>query len=220
MQCKLNLEEIMSIIYNKNNPFKASVIERYSLCSEHSTKSVVHVVLSLKGSNLTYRVGDSIAIYSENDSVIVKRLLDWFDASGNEVVLDRQQTSFSFQEFLMKKANLSDVPKKLLAAIGNKETDPEKKKRIEDLLLDENKESFKEFQKNHEVWDTLLEFTKGILAPQEFVSTLMPLLPRFYSIASSMIEVGDEVHLTVAELEYVTNNQIRRGVCTYYLCKF
>ena len=48
---------------------------------------------------------------------------------------------------------------------------------------------------------------------------LMPLLPRFYSIASSMKEVSNEVHLTVADLKYISNQHVRRGVCTYYLCE-
>jgi sulfite reductase (NADPH) flavoprotein alpha-component len=46
----------------------------------------------------------------------------------------------------------------------------------------------------------------------------MPLLPRLYSIASAQEVVGNEAHLTVANLSYRTNHHIRRGVCTHYLC--
>jgi sulfite reductase (NADPH) flavoprotein alpha-component len=44
-------------------------------------------------------------------------------------------------------------------------------------------------------------------------------LPRFYSISSSQRCVGEEIHLTVAPLEYESNGHKRRGVCTHYLCQ-
>jgi sulfite reductase (NADPH) flavoprotein alpha-component len=50
------------------------------------------------------------------------------------------------------------------------------------------------------------------------VDMLSPLLPRFYSIASSQLVVGDEIHLTVAGLRYNSNGHERFGVCTHYLC--
>jgi len=68
------------------------------------------------------------------------------------------------------------------------------------------------------VWDFLEEQGVGVFSVEEVVRLLAPLLPRFYSIASSMACVGNEAHLTVVEEPYVTNGRVRRGVCSYYLC--
>jgi len=48
------------------------------------------------------------------------------------------------------------------------------------------------------------------LTPLSFCQKLSPMMPRFYSIASSMEEVGEEAHLTVGVVP---------GVCSHYLCK-
>ncbi|MBA3816418.1 MAG: sulfite reductase, partial [Parachlamydiaceae bacterium] len=39
------------------------------------------------------------------------------------------------------------------------------------------------------------------------------------SIASSMMAVGEQVHLTVSELQYETNGHQRHGICTHFLCQ-
>lgn len=44
----------------------------------------------------------------------------------------------------------------------------------------------------------------------DFCKKVPPLLPRFYSISSSMHAVGKRAHLTVALVD---------GICTHYLCK-
>ena len=77
----------------------------------------------------------------------------------------------------------------------------------------------KAYLEKHEVWDFLLAneeaffHSSGDSLPADAPS------PRFYSISSSQKHVGDEVHLTVAPLEYESNGHKRRGVCTHFLCE-
>ena len=75
----------------------------------------------------------------------------------------------------------------------------------------------KAYLAKHEVWDFLLANEEAVFTPQELSSLLMPLLPRFYSIASSHKHVGDEVHITIAPVEFESNGYLRRGVCTHFL---
>ena len=49
------------------------------------------------------------------------------------------------------------------------------------------------------------------------VSTLRPLVPRLYSVASSMKEVGEEVHLTVARLDSGGDGGARPGAASHFL---
>ena len=52
---------------------------------------------------------------------------------------------------------------------------------------------------------------------QEICDMLTRLIPRLYSIASSMKDVGNEVHLIVAVVTYETNGHKRYGVCSNYI---
>lgn len=54
--------------------------------------------------------------------------------------------------------------------------------------------------------------------PQTLSDSLSPLLPRFYSIASSMHSVGNEAHLTVALAPSLLPNMIPFGTCSHFLC--
>jgi sulfite reductase (NADPH) flavoprotein alpha-component len=117
----------------------------------------------------------------------------------------------------MTKVSLAEVQKKFLVELALKQTNPEKKARLEFLISEGQRESLKEYQAAHEVWDTLAENEEVHFTPEEFCHLLQPLLPRFYSIASSMSKVGNEVHLMIADLNYETNGHVRRGICTHFL---
>src|SRR3546814_16043895 len=55
-------------------------------------------------------------------------------------------------------------------------------------------------------------------SPQALFEALRPLTPRLYSIDSSQKAVGEEVHLTVAHLEYATTGgDPRWGVASHQL---
>ncbi len=66
---------------------------------------------------------------------------------------------------------------------------------------------------------TLLEFADNKPSPAELAKLLLPLLPRFYSIASSPKVFPDEIHLTVAHLRYLANGQTYFGVGSHFLCE-
>lgn len=63
--------------------------------------------------------------------------------------------------------------------------------------------------------DLLTLLSKQKIEPASLQERLLPLLPRFYSIASCKSYVGDEVHLTVALTQ---NSPTSYGVCSHYLC--
>lgn len=206
--------------YHKSNPFFAKITQRYNLCSQGSDKDTYHVVLDVKGSEMSYKVGDSVAVFSVNDPSIVNLTLRTLHASGSEIIIDKHSgEEWRLDSYLTKQANLSDVPRKLISEFCQRQTNPQKKERLEFLFAEGQKEALKEYQASHEVWDALEENSEIIFSPQELCHLLMPLLPRFYSIASSRAAVGEEVHLTVSELKYETNGYQRHGVCTHYLCR-
>lgn len=213
------MTEVTSI-YSKSNPFFARIKDRYNLCKEGSQKSTFHVVLDLEGSGMTYEVGDSIAIQPTNDPLVVEKILNLLYCTGGEMIRDKHtKEPVLLSDYLTKKVNLSEVPKKLIVELAKHQTNFQKKERLDFILSEGQKESLKEYQSSHELWDTLAENDEILLQPEELCHMLQPLLPRFYSIASSMKRVGNEVHLLIAELSYETNGHQRLGVCTNYLCR-
>lgn len=205
--------------FHKNHPFLAKIKERYSLSKPGSQKQTQHLVLDLHGSGLNYAVGDSIGVYPQHDPRVIKNTLHAIRASGEErVVVPATGETLSLHDFLAAKGNITHVSPKLFREVAARQINHDKKSYLEDLQQESNREAFKAFTANREVWDFLLENEEVTFTPQEFVALLMPLLPRFYSIASSQKHVGDEAHVTVAPLEYESNGHKRYGVCTHFLC--
>lgn len=207
----------MNLQYDRQHPFLASIKERYQLCKSGSSKDTRHVVLNIEGSGLQYAVGDSIGVSPLNEPAFVMRMLHALKASGQEMVLDKKGQSCSFFEFLHAHANLKGVTRKMVMGLVDR-LPLAPRASLEDLLKEENKEALKSWMHSHELWDLLEHFPDVHFSPQEVADFVMPLLPRFYSIASSQAFVGDEVHLMVAYLRYETRGIPRLGVCTHYLC--
>lgn len=204
--------------YHRDTPFLATMADRYSLCKKGSKKNTFHVVLNLEGSGIKYRPGDSFGIIPFHDPELVQKTLQSMNATGDEEIFSsRTHTTFPLRQFLQEKANITTVSKQLLTEIFNRQTNETKKAELGFLLEKENKLALKEYLGARELWDLLLEQSEVLFTPQELCDLLMPMLPRFYSIASSQHVVGDEVHFTVSELVFTSNHHQRLGVCSHYL---
>jgi sulfite reductase (NADPH) flavoprotein alpha-component len=206
-------------LYNKNNPFLASIKERYWLSNLGSDRQTYHIVLDLQGSGYRYSPGDSIGIFPTNSQTLVDNTLRAIGAKEDEVIYDKHTNEpYLLYDFLTRKANLSNVSKKLISEITARQTRESQKEKLDWLLADGHKDALKAYLESHQLWDLLVDNIPVTFTPQELVNLLMPLLPRLYSISSSQSVVGDEVHLTVSRLNYESNMHERFGVCTFYLC--
>lgn len=209
----------MTHLYNRQHPFRASIKARVSLSKQGSQKNTQHLVLDLSGSGIEYEVGDSIGIFPQHDPELVAKTLKAMRAAGNEQIKSKQGEEISLETFFTSYANITDISPKLFRETLARIKDPDKKHHLEQLTDEKNREALKTYLSQHEVWDFLEAHEDAYFKPQELADLLMPLLPRFYSIASSQKYVGEEVHLTVAPVEYESRGHKRRGVCTHYLCK-
>jgi sulfite reductase (NADPH) flavoprotein alpha-component len=75
----------MSIKYHRQNPFHSKLVERVLLTKESAVKKTYHIALSLAGSEITYRPGDSIAVIPSNDPEEVERLLSWISGADERM---------------------------------------------------------------------------------------------------------------------------------------
>lgn len=69
-----------------------------------------------------------------------------------------------------------------------------------------------------DVLDLALHWGDAPFDLTHFISTLSPLLPRFYSVASSQIQHPNEVHLLVALTTFQQGSEVRYGVASHFLC--
>jgi sulfite reductase (NADPH) flavoprotein alpha-component len=118
---------------------------------------------------------------------------------------------------LLERLSLAMPSRKTLELFATRTTDPTERTALERLLAPEAKESLTAFLREREFVDLLAEFPRARLSPQEFVDQLRRLMPRLYSIASSLRAHPAEVHLTVAVVRYTTNGRPRAGVCSSFL---
>ncbi len=198
--------------YSRTSPFAASLIERSRLNKTGSSKETWHVVLSLAGSNITFRPGDSMGICPENDHVMCDEILKLCGFSPDEEIQDPRTTeTMRIVDFLRKKINLSVPTRKLLQELVVRGAT-----HLDKLLQDD--ELFREFITHHNVLELLQEHPEARLGPQDLVQNSGPLLPRLYSIASSQALYKDEVHFTVSRVRYEIHGKKRLGVASHFLC--
>ena len=101
--------------HNLQNLYKAKIIKRYLLNKKGSNKKTYHIVFSIKESNMRYAPGDCLGVMPENDPNIVDLCIKNMRAKKSDVVIHkRTKKTFSLQEFLLKKANITQIKPKLL----------------------------------------------------------------------------------------------------------
>jgi len=206
--------------FNKDNPFPALITENRLLSKPGSQKETRHFVVSLAGSGLHYKAGDSLGVYPTNHPGDVAAILECLDAVGDEPVspaLLKHHEPFSLREALHTRLALSGPTSKILHTLYAKAVDPAEKAKLAGLLAPEAKEQLAVYLAEQEYVDILSEFSSAKLSPQEFVDHLRKLVPRLYSIASSPREYPNEIHLTVAVVRYEVNQRRRFGVCTTFM---
>src|SRR5690606_34622748 len=85
------------------------------------------------------------------------------------------------------------------------------------LLEEGSKDKLKENLYGRWIVDAIADFAPKGLAPEVFLSSLRPLPPRLYSIASSQLPHQAEVDLTVSSVRYDSLGRNRKGVASTYL---
>lgn len=204
--------------YTKDNPFPARITENRVLNKPGSAKETRHFVVSLGGSGLHYKAGDSLGVFPANRPSEVDEILALLGATGDEgVVLPRATESIGFREALTTKLALGKPTSKILTTLLAKATTDADRARLTGLLAPESKEVLANYLEEREFIDILAEFSSVRLTPQELVDHLRKLMPRLYSIASSPKKYASEIHLTVAIVRYETNHRERAGVCSTFM---
>ena len=196
-------------VYDKRNPFPATIIENVAIVGRGSTKETRHVEFSLAGSGLTYEPGDALGIATPNDPAVVAELLDALGLAP-EIDLEIKGNQCSLGEALTYRFEVTAATPRFLdywTLVSDVAL-------LKQLQEEDRAGERSVFLRTHHLIDIVRRFPVRHIKPQSFVSALRPLQPRLYSLASSLSAAPDEAHLTVAPLRYTLHGTPRSGVAS------
>ncbi|MFT5282917.1 MAG: sulfite reductase (NADPH) flavoprotein alpha-component, partial [Yoonia sp.] len=195
--------------YSKQNPFAASLLSCLKITGRDSVKDIQHLEISLENSGLQYSPGDSLGVYFTNDATVVERIIKATNTHSDDSVTIKEE-SFTLKAALLEKRELTlsypGFVKAYLAAT--------KDAGLQAIL--EDKPALRIFLEERQIVDIIEQFP-NVIGAQQLVDALRPISPRLYSIASSQSEVEDEVHLTVAHIDYEAFGTRHQGGASGFL---
>jgi sulfite reductase (NADPH) flavoprotein alpha-component len=199
--------------YDRKNPFFAPLLESRPLTGAGSQKDVRFVSLSLRGSGLTYEVGDALGLIPENDPVLIEAILHALRAKGDELVtIAGGQTMHSF-DALAKHCVVTKVGDGVAGLLAANASDPSEAATLKTLLNDD----VEGIPSTWDLLDLLEQFPSARAPIADIVAALPALQPRLYSISSSLKAHPDEVHLTVGLVRYLQGGRMRKGVASNFV---
>lgn len=221
--------------WSASNPWHAEILEKRNLCTEQSSKSVRHYALSLKGSDIVYKPGDCIEVLPVNEKPLVEKLIEVMGWTGDEpVTVDGE--AYTIRKALKERLEIRQPTLKLLKLLAARGDCSEFKR-----VVQQSKDVIEEFTYGHDVLSLIEEYTKppapktdfksrikALFGKPEFmpriearvfVSYLKAVHSRAYSIASSYNANPDEVHLTIADVQYERNGRKYNGAASIYLAE-
>ncbi|HEX3357656.1 MAG TPA: sulfite reductase subunit alpha [Tepidisphaeraceae bacterium] len=201
-------------VYDRNNPFAARLLANKPLNKAGSAKDTRFIAFDLKGSGLSYRVGDALGVYPENCPESVNWLLDRLNVSGAEEVSGLDGLPTTLFEALQKHYQITTPSEPMIDLLARSCDGPAHAEALQAML----EESGPGIPEGHEIIDLLTMFPTARPSFGDFVAALRPLQPRLYSISSSLKAHPDEVHLTVGVVRYVNARQRQcKGVASTFM---
>jgi sulfite reductase (NADPH) flavoprotein alpha-component len=202
--------------YSRKNPFLAELTAQAHLSKPGSLKDTRHFVLSLAGSGLTYTPGDSLGVFARNSAALVDELIAALRFDPSAPVNDPKGQPAVLRDTLMKDYIINRANRKILSGLAERVPQGEQRNRVMELVG--NSDELSEYIDTRDYVDILKEFDEARFgSPQAFLSQLSPLVPRLYSIASSLQAHPGEVHLCVTVVRYETHGRAKTGLASGFL---
>jgi sulfite reductase (NADPH) flavoprotein alpha-component len=197
--------------YSKKNPFIASLLQSQKITGRDSSKDIRHIEISLEESGIQYQPGDALGVWFNNDSVMVTELLAVLSIDKNESI-DLAGQAMTIYDALLEKLELTQSYPTFISAYNEIAGNAELAEKLADKAI------LRVYLSERQIIDVVREYPSTVSA-QQLANALRRITPRLYSIASSQAEVEDEVHLTVALVEYDAHGFPHQGGASGYLAQ-
>ena len=199
-------------LYDRQNPYSAPLVECRCLTKIGSSKEILHIVCDLRNSDITYEVGSSFGLMPENLSPYVDEV---FKPLGtpyrNFMVQTKTGESLTFEDFITKHANLSHITSRHFGLVQKYRPTTALQEYLDDSV------KLRAFCEQNNLATFLTAFWHPSVPLQELVDIIMPMLPRYYSIASSMKKIGEFAHFMVASFYYQDAGREKESIMASYL---
>ena len=211
--------ESNALLYSRDFPFPAPILEIRPLTRKDSQKDVRFVSFGLRGSGLKYEVGDALGVYPENCDELVQDILNELQATGDEPTHSPEGRVIPARVALSAAYVVNRVSEEFLEALSGLAANADDRAKLEELAATDAGN----YLEGRDVLDILHDHPSARPTSASHVgfliSKLSPLRPRLYSISSSLRAHPDEVHLTVGMVRYqgLTNERMRKGVASTFL---
>jgi sulfite reductase (NADPH) flavoprotein alpha-component len=202
-----------AIEFDRKNPFMAPLLNCVPLNGAGSEKDVRWVAFSLRGSGLTYEVGDALGVCPENCPDLVEAVLRLMGARGDEIVPTPDGRQVHAYDALLRNYVITKVSDGLARLLAASASDPSEAATLRTLVEDD----VDGVPAAWDVLDLLEQFPSARAPVADMVAALAPLQPRLYSISSSLKAHPEEVHLTVGMVRYTQGGRVRKGVASSFL---
>ena len=189
----------------RDNPHLGRLKLKTKLSKADSAKETMHYELDISGSGISYEAGDCIGVYPQNNPNEIRELLGYFDLSGDEPVVWKDQ-SFTLKDLLQNKICLQRISVDLMNLLAEQPGPAQN-------AVQAGHSAMSDYMSGNHILD-VAKAHKRSLDAQQFASTLKRIQPRLYSIASSPKRFPSEVHFTIETLRYNWNKRPTEGVAS------
>ena len=199
--------------YSRKNPFLAELTRHDLLTKPGSEKETRHFVVNLGESGLTYTPGDSLGTFGRNPPALVDELIGLLGFSPEAVVKDAKGQPTTLRQTLLQDYTLNRANRKIMGGLAELMPQGEQRNRLMELV--NNSDSLNEYLNTRDYVDILREFDEARFeSPDSFLAQLSPVVPRLYSIASSLQAHPGEAHLCIAVVRYETHGRSKKGLAS------
>lgn len=198
--------------YTKKEPATASVLMNQKITGRDSNKDVHHIEIDISGLNINYTPGDALGVWYENDSFLIKELLQSLSIETSEKITIQNNVITTFdalKNYFELTINTKNIVKKYTNITKNK---------FLKKIISDNKHL-----DNYVINTPLVKMIYDYpckLSFKKLISILRPLTPRLYSISSSQSEMPNEVHITVGVVKKIASDYVCFGGASGYLSQY
>jgi len=198
---------------SRKNPFLAELTRHDRLTGQGSSKDTRHFVLSLAGSGLTYRPGDSLGAFGRHSPELVEQVINLLGFNGGVAVNDPKGQPTTLRQALLRDYTINRANRKMMAALAERIPQGEQRNRLMELV--DNSDALSEYIDSRDYVDILKEFDEARFeSPAAFLAQLSPVVPRLYSIASSLQAHPGEAQLCITVVRYETHGRAKKGLAS------
>jgi sulfite reductase (NADPH) flavoprotein alpha-component len=199
--------------YSRKNPFLAELTRHDRLTGQGSSKDTRHFVLSLTGSGLNYRPGDSLGVFGRQSPELVEEVITLLGFNGGAAVKDPKGQPTTLRQALLRDYTVNRANRKIMAGLTERIPQGEQRNRLMELV--DNSDALSEYIDTRDYVDILNAFDEARFeSPAAFLAQLSPVVPRLYSIASSIQAHPGEVHLLITVVRYETHGRPKKGLAS------